>query len=130
MHLLDQKTLGTVILLLLAGLVIIKRMATGSILKDRPKSNLRIWLTHIFNLFFLLFVNPLAAILLITGYLEAVDPTRLAISMPWLLMGVEIGGMGLIANSFMGRSWAPPPGVARPAGTDLRGCTRPGLKCH
>jgi protein-S-isoprenylcysteine O-methyltransferase Ste14 len=105
-HLLDQKTLGIGILLLLAGLVIIKRMATGSILKDRPKSNLRIWLTQIFNLFFLLFVNPLAAVLLITGYLEAVDPTRLTISMPWLLMGVEIGGMGLYVMGFILMGWA------------------------
>lgn len=98
MHLLDQRTLGIVILILLAGLVIIKRMATGSILKDRPKSSLRIWLTHIFNLFFLLFVNPLAAILLITGHLEAVDPSHLAINMPLLLMGVEIGGIGLVGR--------------------------------
>jgi len=95
-----------VILLLLAALVIIKRIFTGSILKDRPKSNLRIWLTHIFNLFFLLIVNPLAAILLITGHLEAVDPTRLAINIPWVLMGVEIGGLGLYVMGFILMAWA------------------------
>jgi len=105
-HLLDQRTLGIVILILLAGLVIIKRMATGSILKDRPKSSLRIWLTHIFNLFFLLVVNPLAAILLITGHLEAIDPSRLAINMPLLLMGVEIGGIGLYLLGFILMAWA------------------------
>ena len=106
MHLLDQRALGIVILFLLAALVIIKRMFTGSILKDKPKSDLRNWLTHIFNLFFLLFVNPLAAILLITGHLEAVDPTRLAIDMPWLLMGVEIGGIGLYVMGFILMAWA------------------------
>jgi protein-S-isoprenylcysteine O-methyltransferase Ste14 len=105
-HLLDQKTLGIVILLLLAALVIIKQMATGSILKDRPKRNLRIWLTHLFNLFFLLIANPLVAILLITGDLEAVDPTRLAINRPWLLMAVEIGGIGLYVMGFLLMSWA------------------------
>jgi protein-S-isoprenylcysteine O-methyltransferase Ste14 len=105
-HLLDQRTLGIVILLLLAALVIIKRAFTGSILKDRPKSNLRTWLTHLFNLFFLLIVNPLAAILLITGHLETVDPTRLAINRPWLLMGVEIGGMGLYVMGFLLMAWA------------------------
>jgi protein-S-isoprenylcysteine O-methyltransferase Ste14 len=105
-HLLDQRTLGIVILLLLGVLVIIKGMFTGSILKDRPKSNLRTWLTHIFNLFFLLIVNPLAAILLITGHLEAVDPTRLAINLPWLLMGVEIGGIGLYVMGFILMAWA------------------------
>jgi protein-S-isoprenylcysteine O-methyltransferase Ste14 len=105
-HLLDQRTLGIGILLLLAVLVIIKQMVTGSILKDRPKSNLRTWLTHIFNLFFLLIVNPLAAILLITGHLEAIDPTRLAINMPWLLMGMEIGGIGLYVIGFILMAWA------------------------
>jgi protein-S-isoprenylcysteine O-methyltransferase Ste14 len=105
-HLLDQRTLGIGILLLLAVLVIIKQMVTGSILKDRPKSNLRTWLTHIFNLFFLLIVNPLAAILLITGHLEAIDPTRLAINMPWLLMGMEIGGIGLYVIGFLLMAWA------------------------
>ena len=105
MHLFDQRTLGIVILLLLAGLVIIKQMAAGSILKDRPKSNLRNWVTHIFNLFFLLVANPLAAILLITRHLEGADPSRLVIDMPWLL-GLEIGGMGLYVMGFLLMAWA------------------------
>ena len=106
MHLLDQRILGTVILLLLAVLVVIKLMATGSILKDRPRGHLRIWLTHIFNLFFLLMVNPLAAILLITRDLEAFDPTRLAMDMPWVLMGLEIVGMVLYVMGFLLMAWA------------------------
>jgi len=101
MHLLDQRALGTVILLLLAMLVIIKQMAAGSILKDRPRGNLRVRLTHIFNLFFLLMVNPLAAILLITGHLEAFDPTRPAMDSPRLLMGLKIGGMVLYVMGFL-----------------------------
>ena len=106
MHLLDQRNLGIVMLLLLSMLVTIKLLATGSILKDKPKGNLRIWLTHIFNLFFLLIVNPLAAILLINGHLEAVDPTRLAIDIPWVLIGVEIGGLGLYVMGFILMGWA------------------------
>ena len=66
MHLLDQRILGIAILCLLGMLVIVKRVATGSIL-DKPKGNLLVQLVNIFNLFFLLVVNPLAAILLITG---------------------------------------------------------------
>ena len=106
MHLLDQRTLGIVILLLLAVLVITKQRATGSILKDKPKGNLRVWLTHIFNLFFLLLANPLAALLLITKHLESVDPTHLALGMPWLQMGVEIGGIALYAMGFLLMAWA------------------------
>jgi protein-S-isoprenylcysteine O-methyltransferase Ste14 len=105
-HLLDQRILGIVILLSLGVLVITKRTFTGSILKDRPKRNLRTCLTHIFNLFFLLIVNPLAAILLITGHLETVDPTRLTINRPWLLMGVEFGGLVLYVLGFLLMAWA------------------------
>jgi protein-S-isoprenylcysteine O-methyltransferase Ste14 len=101
MHLLDQRALGIVMLLLLSMLVAIKYSATGSILRDRPKGNLRIWLTHTFNLFFLLIVNPMAAMLLMTRYLETVDPTHIAINAPWLLTGLEIGGMVLYLTGYL-----------------------------
>jgi len=106
MHLLDQRALGVVMLLLLSMLVAIKHLATGSILGDRPKGNLRIWLTHIFNLFFLLIVNPMAAMLLMTRHLEAVDPTHIVIDVPWLLMGLEIGGMVFYGMGYLLMGWA------------------------
>ena len=105
MHLLDQRTLGIIILALLATLVIVKRMATGSVL-DSPKGNLLAWLTNAFNLFFLLVANPAAALLLITRHLEAADPTRLTIGVPWLLMGLEIGGMVLYVMGYLLMAWA------------------------
>ena len=52
MHLLDQRILGIAILFLLGMLVIVKRVATGSVL-DKPKGNLLVQLVNIFNLFFL-----------------------------------------------------------------------------
>lgn len=106
MQWIDQRTLGIVMLLLLSMLVTIKFLATGSILKDKPKGNLRIWLTHIFNLFFLLLVNPLAAVLLITRHLETVDPTRVTVDMLWLLMSLEIVGMVLYMTGFLLMAWA------------------------
>jgi len=106
MHLLDQRALGVVMLLLLSVLVAIKHWATGSILGDRPKGNLRIWLTHTCNLFFLLVVNPMAAMLLITRHLEAVDPTHIAIDVPWLLMGLEVGGMVFYLVGYLLMGWA------------------------
>ena len=51
MHLLEQNILGVLILFLLGTLVIIKQVATGSIL-DKPKGNLMVQLVNIFNLFF------------------------------------------------------------------------------
>jgi len=50
MHLLDQRILGIVILFLLGMLVIVKRVATGSIL-DKPQGSLLVQLVNIFNLF-------------------------------------------------------------------------------
>lgn len=79
MHLLDQRILGVAILFLLGMLVIVKRVATGSIL-DKSKGNLMVQLVNIFNLFFLLGVNPLVAILLITRRLPTIDPTHIAIN--------------------------------------------------
>jgi protein-S-isoprenylcysteine O-methyltransferase Ste14 len=92
MHLLDQRILGIAILFLLGMLVIVKRVATGSIL-DKPKGNLMVQLVNIFNLLFLLVVNPLVAILLITRHVATIDPTHITINKPWVLMVLEIVGL-------------------------------------
>jgi protein-S-isoprenylcysteine O-methyltransferase Ste14 len=92
MHLLDQRVLGIAILFLLGMLVIVKRVATGSIL-DKPKGNLMVQLVNIFNLFFLLAVNPVVAILLITRRLATIDPTHVTIDERWILMVLEIVGL-------------------------------------
>lgn len=105
MHLLDQRTLGVSILLLLGLLVLIKRVATGSIL-EKPQGNFRAWLVNTFNLFFLLIANPVAAILLITRRLEAVDLTHVTIDVPWLWLGLEIGGLGLYILGYLLMAWA------------------------
>jgi len=92
MHLFDQRILGIAILFLLGMLVIVKRGATGSIL-DKPKGNLMVQVVNIFNLFFLLVVNPVAALLLITRHLATIDPTHVTIGEPWILMVLEIVGL-------------------------------------
>lgn len=88
MHLLDQRMVGIVILFLLGILVIVKRVATSSIL-DKAKGNLMIQLVNIFSLLFLLVVNPIVAILLITRHLAMTDPTHIAVNEPWILMVLE-----------------------------------------
>lgn len=105
MQLLDQSILGIMILLLLAMLVIIKQKATGAIL-DKPKGNLLVWLVNSFNLFFLLVVNPLAAILLILRRLTLIDPTHLTIAAPWLLLTLESIGLFLYVIGFFLMAWA------------------------
>ncbi len=100
MHLLDQQILGIAILVLLGILVTVKRVATGSIL-DKPEGNLLVQSVNIFNLLFLLVVNPLAAILLITSGLVTMDPTHLTIYDQRILMITEIVGLGMYVTGFI-----------------------------
>ncbi len=105
MYLINQRILGIVIVLLLGVLVITKQIATGSIL-DKPKGTFLIQLVNIFNLFFLLVVNPLVAILLITRRLEAVDRTRLVIENLRVLIPLEVLGIILYVAGFLLMAWA------------------------
>ena len=105
MHLINQRALGILIIILLGLLVVIKRMATGSIL-EKPKGSFLFWLVNIFNLLFLLIINPLAAILLITEKMEAVDPSFLVINNGLILLLVEIGGLIIYLSGFFLMAWA------------------------
>ena len=105
MNLLDQRILGIAIIFLLGVLVTVKQVATGSIL-DKPKGNLMVQLVNVFNLFFLLVVNPLAAILLITRRLPTIDPTHTAINEPWILVVLEIAGLVMYVAGFLLMAWA------------------------
>ncbi len=105
MHLLDQTLTGIALLVLLGMLVITKQMATGSIV-ERPTGSLLLRLTNTFNLFFLLVVNPLAAILLITQNVEAIDPTHLTVAVPWPLLGLEAVGLVLTVLGYLLMAWA------------------------
>jgi protein-S-isoprenylcysteine O-methyltransferase Ste14 len=105
MHLFNQTILGVVILFLLALLVTVKRAATGSIL-DKPEGSFIVQLVNMFNLFFLLVVNPLAAILLITHLLTRIDPTHIIISRSRILASVEIIGLVLYLLGFFLMAWA------------------------
>jgi protein-S-isoprenylcysteine O-methyltransferase Ste14 len=101
-HLFDQRILGIVILFLLGMLVTVKQLAIGSVL-EKPNGNLIMQLVNIFNLFFLLVVNPLAAILLITRRLETIDPTYITIDKPWIL---NIVGFVIYVVGFIFMLWA------------------------
>jgi protein-S-isoprenylcysteine O-methyltransferase Ste14 len=104
MYLFDQRALGIAILFLLSMLVAIKRFATGSIL-DRPQGNLLVQVVNIFNLFFLLVVNPLTAILLIARRLTTIDPTHIYIDDTWTMV-LEITGLAIYVIGFFLMAWA------------------------
>jgi protein-S-isoprenylcysteine O-methyltransferase Ste14 len=105
MHLLDQRIIGILILLLLGSLVIVKRIATGSVL-DKPGGDLLVRLVNTFNLFFLLIVSPVAAMLLITRRLEKIDPTHVATDAPSSLRVLESAGLVLYVMGFLLMAWA------------------------
>jgi protein-S-isoprenylcysteine O-methyltransferase Ste14 len=86
-------------------LVIVKYTVTGSIL-DKPKGGRLVWLVNIFNIFFLLVANPLAALLLITRRLESLDPTYLGLDAPWLLTILELGGLVLYVTGYVLMAWS------------------------
>ena len=93
------------ILVLLGVLVAVKKVATGSIL-DKPHGNFLVQIVNIFNLFFLLVVNPLVALLLATRSLPAIDPTHITIVEPRSLMVFEAAGLGMYVSGFLLMAWA------------------------
>lgn len=105
MHIMEQRTLGVLILVLLAALVVVKRVTTGAIL-ERPEGGLLLWLVNIFNLFFLLIANPLAAVLLISGDFDGIDPTAVMISPGWLQASAETLGVMVYLLGFVLMGWA------------------------
>lgn len=106
MHLFDQQTLGVILLVLLALVVAVKKTATSSLLTDRPERGVGLWAVHVFNMFFLLVVNPAAAILLTLRQLDAVDPTRLDLGASWAVLSVEAAGLALCAIGYLLMAWA------------------------
>jgi protein-S-isoprenylcysteine O-methyltransferase Ste14 len=106
MRALDPRILGIVMLALTALFVLIKRWTTGSFVKGRPEGSLLVWSTHVFNLFFLLVVNPAVAILLVARRFEALDPTVMNLG-PWPLhLGIEVCGLLLCLTGFFLMGWA------------------------
>jgi protein-S-isoprenylcysteine O-methyltransferase Ste14 len=105
MHLFDERILGILILALLGAVVAVKQIATGSIL-DQPKGSFLVQLVNVFNLFFLLVVNPLAAVLAILRRLEWLDPSRVTIAIPWFLTALEMAGLVVYTAGFLLMVWA------------------------
>ena len=94
MHLLGEAALGLLILALLGAMVAVKRLATGSVLDERPGAHPLVRSVNAFNLTFLLVVNPAAAVLLVAGRLAAWDVTHLDVRSAPLVAAVE--GLGIL----------------------------------
>jgi protein-S-isoprenylcysteine O-methyltransferase Ste14 len=106
MHLIGEPALGLLILVLMGAMVGVKRLATGSVLDERPDARPLVRSVNAFNLAFLLVVNPAAAVLLLAGRLEAWDVTRVAIAPGWLRTSVEALGIASYAAGAALMMWA------------------------
>jgi protein-S-isoprenylcysteine O-methyltransferase Ste14 len=106
MHVLGQTTTGIILLCLSGFLVLIKRLATGSLVEFNPRMDAWNLLTNLFNLFFLLIVNPVAALLLVSGQMERLDFTHLGNLSPQWVLGLEVAGLGLSVLGYLLISWA------------------------
>ncbi len=104
MHLLDPVVLGVVILVLLRVLVAVKQVSTGSVL-DRPGGTFLVRLVNLFNLFFLLILNPLAAVGLLRRSLLRIDPTHAQLAPGSLLLRVKMIGLLLYFGGFGLMAW-------------------------
>lgn len=105
MYMINQRILGIIIVILLGMLVVTKQVATGSIL-DKPRGKFLVQLVNIFNLFFLLIVNPLVAILLITRQYATADLTRISIANAGVFTTLAILGMIFYVAGFLLMVWA------------------------
>jgi protein-S-isoprenylcysteine O-methyltransferase Ste14 len=106
MHALDPQIPGLILLALTAVFVLVKRWTTGSFIKGRPEGSRLLWFTHVFNLFFLLVVNPSVSILLVARRFEALDPTVVHLGSLPLHLGVETGGLVLCLTGYSLMCWA------------------------
>jgi len=97
--------LGGLIALLLVMLVVVKRAATGSVL-DKPTGGPLVQLVNAFNLFCLLVVNPLVAVLLVTDHMQSADPSHATVEPSWLLKVLEISGLVVYLAGFLLMMWA------------------------
>jgi protein-S-isoprenylcysteine O-methyltransferase Ste14 len=101
----DDRVLAILIFAMLAMLVAVKQVATGRIL-DRPEGSPLVQLVNVFNLLFLLVVNPLAGVLLLTGRLAEIDPSHVVVHEPWLRTTVQIIGLAAYVLGFAVMAWA------------------------
>jgi protein-S-isoprenylcysteine O-methyltransferase Ste14 len=99
MEVVDRRIFGIIIILLWLMLVIVKKVATGSLLGDKPNGGVLFWLIHIFNFSFLLVANPVAAVLLIA-------PGKGAIAVGSMLTMLSAAGTVFLGFGNILMAWA------------------------
>jgi len=96
MHLMGEQAIGVFLLVALALQGGAMMVCARRFLQIKPEGRGIIIAENYFNTSILILFIPLIAVLLITGWYQTLDPTHLALAMPWLIYGLEIIGLALI----------------------------------
>jgi len=96
MHLIGGQGVGIFLLVMLAVQGGSMLTLTGRFLQIKPEGPHIVMVENWFNTAILILFIPLIAVLLITGWYQRLDLTRVAIDIPWLIYGFEAIGMALV----------------------------------
>lgn len=120
MHLIGEQGVGVFLFVVLALQGGAMLACTGRFLQIKPEGQGMVMAENYFNTAVLILFIPLIAVSLILGRYQSLDPTHLAVGIPWLIYGLEavgivliIGGTAMVVLGFLAlRSTFQPGGFA------------------
>ncbi len=93
MHLIGSHLLGIIIIVLFSLQGIVMLFSPGSIRFQKPEGGVISWLYNTLNLFIILVVTPLVAILLMKKVSGLIEPTWIKVTEGWVLIILETAGI-------------------------------------
>ncbi len=93
MHLIGSHLLGIIIMVLFSLQGIVMLFSQGSLRFQKPEGGVISWLYNTLNLFIILVVTPLVAILLMKKVSGLIEPTWIKVTEGWVLIILETAGM-------------------------------------
>ncbi len=93
MHILDHHLLGIILLVLFSLQGLVMFFSPGSLRLQKPEAGGISWVYNLLNLFIILFITPLVAILLMKNIMGPIEFLRIRITPVWILMIIETLGI-------------------------------------
>jgi len=93
MHLIGSHLLGIIIMVLFCLQGVVMLFSPGSLRFQKPEGGVISWLYNTLNLFIILIVTPLVAILLIKKASGLIELTQIHVAKRWLLIILETAGI-------------------------------------
>lgn len=105
MNILGEQLLGIMIVSLLIIQSIIMRISTNTFFHLNVKGNRFVVCGNYLNMFILFIVNPAYAVLLLSGFMETTDITRIVITNSSLRTIIEVTGLILYSGGHILAAW-------------------------